>query len=87
MADALGNKRGQLLENHGANVTRVNLKEAVLSTVYFVMNARYQLQAEYIGKPTYYDEPEDSLDEMVNNVILNSIAVDRMWSYLLDRLP
>lgn len=87
MAQTLGNNRSQLLENHGANVTGASLKEAVLSTVYFVMNAQYQLQAEYLGNPTYYDGPADSLETMVNDVILNPIAVDRMWSYLIDRLP
>jgi len=87
MANALGNSRGQLLENHGANIVGASLKQAVLATVYFVMNARYQIQAEYIGEPTYYDGPAESLDAMVNDVILNPIAVDRMWSYLVNRLP
>lgn len=87
MANILGDNRSQLLENHGANITGASLKEAVLSTVYFVMNAQYQLQAEYIGNTTYYDEPTDSLKTMVNDVILAPIAIERMWSYLLKQLP
>lgn len=87
MAEALGDKRAQLLENHGANVTGETLKEAVLGTVYLVMNARYQEQAEQLGEPSYFDGPQDALEATVNDVILADISIDRMWSFLCDRLP
>ncbi|MFC6768284.1 class II aldolase/adducin family protein [Natrinema soli] len=87
MAAALGDKRAQLLENHGANVVGESLKEAVLGTVYLVMNARYQIQAEQLGTPSYFDGPQDTLEATVDDVILADISIDRMWSYLCDRLP
>lgn len=87
MAEVLGDKRAQLLENHGANVTGATIKEAVLATVYLVMNARYQMQVEQLGEPTYYDGPEESVEAIIDDVILAPLSVDRMWSFLYDRLP
>lgn len=87
MAEALGEKRAQLLENHGANVTGADIKEAILSTVYLVKNARYQMQAETLGEPTYYDGPDESIEAIVNDVILAPVPVERMWSFLCGRLP
>lgn len=87
MAEALGDKRAQLLENHGANVTGASLKETVLGTVYLVMNARYQVQVEQLGEPSYFDGPQEALDSTVDDVILADISIDRMWSFLYDRLP
>jgi ribulose-5-phosphate 4-epimerase/fuculose-1-phosphate aldolase len=87
MAEALGDKRAQLLKNHGANVTGATLKEAVLGTVYLVMNARYQIQAEQLGEPSYFDGPQGALEATVDDVILADISIDRMWSFLCDRLP
>lgn len=83
MAHALGDKRAQLLEAHGANVTGADLREAVIATIYFVMNGRYQLQAELLGTPTYFTGPDASIDAAVDDVILSDIALDRMWEYLL----
>lgn len=87
MAEELGDKRAQLLENHGANVTGLSLKESILSTVYLVKNAQYQYYAEKLGNPTYYDESTDAMETMVDDVILDPVPVNRMWSYLINRLP
>lgn len=87
MAATLGDKRAQLLENHGANVTGDGIREAVILTVYLVMNAKYQVQAEFLGEPAYFDRPEESLERTVDDAILAPISIDRMWSFLCDRLP
>ncbi|MFC7216104.1 class II aldolase/adducin family protein [Saliphagus sp. GCM10025334] len=87
MAATLGDSRAQLLANHGANVVGADLKEAVLGTMYLVTNAGLQFQAELLGEPNYYDGPEESLRAVVDDVILADIAIDRMWSFLSDRLP
>ena len=87
MAAVLGDKRAQLLEAHGANVVGEGLKPAVLGTLYLVMNARYQFQAELLGSPRYYDGPPESIRSMVQDVILAESGMNRMWEYLVDRLP
>ena len=86
MADNLGDHRAQLLEGHGANVTGANLREAVIATLYFVMNARYQREAEDMGRTSYYTAPQESIDAIVDDVILADIALDRMWEYLESRI-
>jgi len=87
MAEVLGHRRAQLLEGHGANVIGAELKEAVLATVYFVMNARYQFQAHQLGDPSFYTAPQESIDSIVQDIILAPIAIDRMWEFLTSRLP
>lgn len=82
MAENLGQKRAQLLAQHGANVTGASLREAVIATVYFVMNGWYQQRAEWLGTPNYYDGPQSSIDSIVEDVILADIALDRHWEYL-----
>lgn len=87
MAQNLGDRRAQLLEGHGANVTGSSIKEAVLATVYFVMNARYQLNSTELGDQTFAMDNEAMIESMIHDVILSDIAVDRMWTYLTSRLP
>lgn len=86
MAENLGDKRAQLLAGHGANVTGASLREAVIATIYFVMNGTYQQHAEWLGTPDYYEGPQESIDAIVEDVILADIALDRMWEYLLSRI-
>lgn len=83
MAVNLGDHRAQLIEGHGANVVGADLREAVIATMYLVMNGRYQQQAELLGAPRYYTGPPESVDAIVEDVILADIALDRMWEYLL----
>jgi ribulose-5-phosphate 4-epimerase/fuculose-1-phosphate aldolase len=87
MAEVLGNNRAQLIEGHGANVTGATLKKAILATSYFVTNARYQYQALQIGDPDYYTKPEESIENIIEDIIFAPIAIDRMWDYLYNRLP
>lgn len=87
MAAVLADRRAQLLESHGANVTGASLEEGVLATVSLVMNARYQLQAELLGTPRYYTGPEESTRATVEDAILSPLVVERMWEYYTRRLP
>lgn len=86
MAANLGQHRAQLLEGHGANVTGATLREAVIATIYFVMNGKYQQHAEWLGNPRYYEGPQESIDAIVEDVILADIALDRMWEYLTAQI-
>lgn len=87
MADVLDDHRAQLLAGHGANVTGADLREAIIATIYFVMNARYQYRAEQLGSSSYYTGPPESIKAIVEDVILAPIAVDRMWEFLVRSLP
>lgn len=87
MAENLRDRRFQLLEGHGSNATGSSLKEVVLATVYFVMNARYQLSSADLGEMTFTMDNEAMVRSMIDDVILSDIAVDRMWTYLTSRLP
>ena len=86
MAAELGDRRAQLLEGHGANVTGSTLKECVVACAYLSMNARYQWQGELLGSPNYYTEPKEELESVTENNILAERTVDRMWGFLLERL-
>lgn len=87
MAENLGGHRAQLLEGHGANVTGKSLEEVIISTMFFVMNAQYQRQALQMGEPRYYEGPEESLSNILEEVILAPLSQDRMWEYLERNLP
>lgn len=87
MAAVLDDHRAQLLEGHGANVVGTTLEEAVVATVHFVKNAAYQREAMDIGAPRYYDGPPESLDAMVDDVILRPRTVQRLWDHLVAVLP
>ncbi len=85
MAENLGDRRAQLLEGHGANVVGSNVKEAVIATRCFVMNARYQFQAEQLGGLSYAERSGESMRSQVEDILLADIAVDRLWEYLSTR--
>lgn len=86
MADNLGDRRAQFIKNHGANVIGASLREAVVATIYFVLNAKYQFQMELYGDPTYYTGPEDSIRTMNEDVILTDLVFDRVWEYLSAKI-
>ena len=86
MAETLSDHRAQLLLNHGANVVGQGIKEAILSTMFFVINAEYQYQAELFGDPIEYDGPPESVESMVDDSILVPVVIDRMWEVLTSRL-
>jgi ribulose-5-phosphate 4-epimerase/fuculose-1-phosphate aldolase len=87
MAEVLGDRRAQLLEGHGANVVGETLEEAVVSTVLLAMNAAYQREAMDIGEPRFYDGPPESLETMVDDVVLRPRTVRRFWDHLVAMLP
>lgn len=86
MAKNLGDKRAQLLRSHGANVVGSNVKEAIIATKFLVLNARYQLQTELLGNPSYYLGPEASIRSMIDDVMLRPAPIERMWEYMLSKV-
>lgn len=87
MAANLGEKRAQLLEGHGANNVGASLKEAIVTTYHFVMNAQYQIAGMGVGDITFEADDEEMVKKTVDEVMLSDLAVDRLWDYLTRRLP
>ncbi|MFC6766127.1 class II aldolase/adducin family protein [Natrinema soli] len=88
MAANLGDCRAQLIAGHGANVVDRSLKDAVISTVFFVKNAEYQYRALQLDdEPNYYTGPDVSIESMINDIVQNDIGIDRKWNYLVSQLP
>lgn len=88
MIENLGDCRAQLIAGHGANVVDQTLKGAIISTVFFVMNAKYQYQAMQLSDdPDYYTGSQASIDSMINDIIQNDIGINRKWNYLVSQLP
>lgn len=87
MAGVLGDRRAQLIEGHGANIVGRSVREAIVLTMYLVANARHQLNATILGEPRYYTEPEEELEMMTEDVLLQPRVIDRAWDYFVHRLP
>lgn len=86
MADVLGERRAQLLEGHGANIVGDSVREAIALTMHLVANARYQLDAERLGSPSYFTEPEEMLEATTNDIVLKPRTIERVWDYHVNRL-
>ncbi|MGQ4556536.1 class II aldolase/adducin family protein [Halobellus sp. GM3] len=87
MAATLGDHRAQLLVGHGANNVGTSLKEALVTTSYFVTNAQYQLSAMGLGEITFEADDEEMARSTVEDVMLSDLVVDRVWNYFRQRLP
>lgn len=85
MAENLGDRRAQILVNHGANVVGDDVKRAVLSTLDLRMNARYQYQAEQLGRPLYHDRSREAIESYLERMFADA-SVDRKWEYLVRQL-
>jgi len=87
MAENLGDHRAQLLVGHGANTVGDTLREAICSTYHFVNNARFQLSAMGLGNVTFRPDDDEMARRTVEDVILAEVPLERLWDYLVRRLP
>ena len=78
LAHGLGNGRAALMRGHGAVVVGKSIKEAVMISVYLEINARLQLQALQLGRPTYLSEGEI---ELGMEQFVGDLAINRAWEY------
>jgi len=86
MAESLGDCRAQLLKQHGANVVGASVREAAVSAIYLMQNARRQITAMSIGTPDYVSDDEGLVDATVEGTILKPRTIDRAWDFLEHRL-
>ena len=83
LAASLGDNRVGLLRGHGAVVTGRSVKEAVITSIYLMVNARIQLDTMRFGEEiTYLSDGEIAL---VGEVQAASSGTDRVWEYLARR--
>ena len=84
LARCLGRNAAVLMRGHGAVVTGVSIRDAVLLAIYINVNAGILLQAHQHGEVTYLDESE--IDRSAD-ALLSPTAAQRAWDYFVSRLP
>jgi HCOMODA/2-hydroxy-3-carboxy-muconic semialdehyde decarboxylase len=82
LAKCIGKNRAALLRGHGAVVTGGSLKEAVLVSIYLMVNARIQTAAMGFGPITFLSDGEIAEASAVS---ANSLGTDRVWEYWARR--
>ena len=83
LAAALDDNVAALLRGHGAVVTGRSVKQAVLSSIYLMVNARLQLDAMRMGaEARFLSDGEIALTSAVQAA---SSGTDRLWEYLTIR--
>ena len=65
-----------LMRGHGAVIAGKTLKEAVVTSIYLMINAKIQTVAMAMGKPVYLSAGEI---ENMTNVQFSPLSMDRMW--------
>ena len=65
-----------LMRGHGAVIAGKTLKEAVVTSIYLMINAKIQTVAMAMGNPVYLSAGEI---ENMTNVQFSPLAMDRMW--------
>jgi ribulose-5-phosphate 4-epimerase/fuculose-1-phosphate aldolase len=83
LARALGPHPAVLMNRHGATVVGGDLRELVSRSIFMCENARYQLQAQLLGKVTPLTAGETRLAGTINAL---PNVVGRTWEYWTMRL-
>ena len=65
-----------LMRGHGAVIAGKTIKEAVVTSIYLMINAKIQTVAMAMGNPVYLSAGEI---ENMTNVQFSPLATDRMW--------
>ena len=83
VARALGPHPVVLMNRHGATVVGADLRELVSRSIFLCDNARYQLQAQLLGKVTPLTPGETKLAGSINAM---PNVTGRTWEYWCMRL-
>jgi len=73
---ALDNNTCVLMRGHGAVIAGKTIKEAVVTSIYLMINARIQTVSMAMGNPVYLSPGEI---ENMTDVQFSPLAMDRMW--------
>jgi ribulose-5-phosphate 4-epimerase/fuculose-1-phosphate aldolase len=78
LAACLGKGQVALMRGHGCVIAGLNLREAVLTSIYLKVNAQIQAEAMRLGEVTYLSKGEI---EKTSEVVNSENSVNRMWEY------
>jgi HCOMODA/2-hydroxy-3-carboxy-muconic semialdehyde decarboxylase len=82
LAVCVGTGSCALMRGHGSVVTGTSLRQAVIRSIYLMVNARLQLLAGPLGELRYLSDAETRLaGEMMDS----DLAVERTWEYYRGR--
>lgn len=80
LAKSLGSGRVVLMRGHGSAVAGASLREAVLISIFMMVNAKVQAEAMRMGTPKFLSKAE------VSNASKTTLqTVDRAWEYWARR--
>ena len=82
LARRLGAGRCVLMRGHGSAVASSSLKEAVLTAIYLLTNAKLQLIAMPLGEIHYLSDGEI---EATAKMMASPVSLDRVWEYWCRR--
>lgn len=83
LAETLGDNFAVLMRGHGCTVAGITLEEAVLSSIYLMVNARIQMQSMQLGDVKYLSVGEADLNSQYNQP---PVATERAWEFLCKRV-
>ena len=64
------------MRGHGAVIAGKTIKEAVVNSIYLMINARIQIVSMTMGNPVYLSPNEI---KNMTDVQVSPLAMDRMW--------
>jgi ribulose-5-phosphate 4-epimerase/fuculose-1-phosphate aldolase len=82
LAHCLGTNRVALMRGHGCVVTGGSLHEAVMASVYLMVNARLQAEAARLGDVIFLSDGEIA---QTRETSLSHLVLQRLWEYWARR--
>lgn len=82
LAETLGARTVALMRGHGCVVSGPTLKNAVMTAIYLMINARIQSQAMQLGNPQFLSQKEAELCQQRQT---SPLGLDRAWEYWVMR--
>jgi HCOMODA/2-hydroxy-3-carboxy-muconic semialdehyde decarboxylase len=83
LAVTVGAGVGALMRGHGCVVVGKTLQQAVLRSIYLMINARIQIASLPLGELQYLSEEEIALS---SEAMDSQLALERIWAYYASRI-
>lgn len=82
LVQCLDNGRVALMRGHGSMVVGASLREAVLTAVYLMVNAKLQAEAMHFGNVNYMSPGEV---QKTGEMSVSPVSLNRVWEYWARR--
>jgi ribulose-5-phosphate 4-epimerase/fuculose-1-phosphate aldolase len=82
LAACLGDRSVALMRGHGCVVAAKSIREAVMVSIYLMVNAKLQKEAMRLGDVTYLTEAEAAKTAEMQT---SPLSLDRVWEYWAQR--